>query len=301
MEEWSKVLRFFFESEFSNFDTKVNRDTMRIITILTLFMVVAGCSKSDYASDEFFKMYGSGTDDVGFLIEEVSKHKIYFGHQSVGHNILGGLESWEEETGVSLDVADSREFSSVASIPFVHFSIGRNGDFRGKVDDFVSLMEMVPPEEKPVAFFKFCFVDVTGETDVESDFVYFREKMIYLMDQYPNITFFVCTVPYTAVQKGLKALVKNILGRDPYGVIDNIKRQALNERIINGFMDILPVFDLAALESTHPDGSIETYVYNGTAYPCLSDSYRTDYGHLNDFGARMVSYNLLAFLAEELK
>jgi hypothetical protein len=27
--------------------------------------------------------------------------------------------------------------------------------------------------------------------------------------------------------------------------------------------------------------------------------YRSDYGHLNDFGAKTVSYNLLAFLSEE--
>ncbi len=60
----------------------------------------------------------------------------------------------------------------------------------------------------------------------------------------------------------------------------------------------MPVFDLAALESTHPDGSMETYQYKGGSYPCMPEYYRSDYGHLNDFGAKTVSYNFLAFLAE---
>ncbi len=44
----------------------------------------------------------SDTEDVGALIEEVANHKIYFGHQSVGFNILDGIEQWEKETGVEL-------------------------------------------------------------------------------------------------------------------------------------------------------------------------------------------------------
>jgi len=72
--------------------------------------------------------------------------KVYFGHQSVGRNILEGLETWKEETKIDLEVTESRDFSTVPGSPFVHFAIGNNGDLRGKVDDCVSLVETIPSE-----------------------------------------------------------------------------------------------------------------------------------------------------------
>ena len=272
---------------------------MRIFKIITVFLLIAGCSNNDYEMNDFYKMYGNGTDDVGALIEEVSNLKVYFGHQSVGCNIMEGIYVWEQETGVYLKAVESRDFKAVSDASFVHFRIGKNGDFRGKVDDFVSLVTQIPDGENPIAFFKFCFVDITSESDVDSEFEYYNEKMLYLKDNYPNIKFVVCTVPVTGVQKGIRAAAKRILNRTPYGYLDNIKRQEFNERIISDFSGIMSVFDLAGLEATHPDGSIETYSCDGDDYPCMPDYYRTDYGHLNSFGARTISYNLLAFLVEE--
>lgn len=273
---------------------------MRNITLLTILLLVFSCHKIDNSMDDFNRMYGGGTEDAGDLIEKVSAMKIYFGHQSVGRNILAGMEAWEKETGMSMEIIESREFSTVPETGFVHFAIGHNGDPRGKVDDFVSLMGQVRPEENPIAFFKFCYVDVTSETDVESEYTYFKENMLELIDRYPNIRFIASTVPYTFVQSGPKSLVKKVLGKDPYGAPENIKRNEFNEMILSDLGTIMPVFDLAALESTLPDGSVETYRYKGAEYPCLPDLYRSDYGHLNSVGSKMISFNLLAFLSEEI-
>lgn len=263
--------------------------------------MIAGCSNSDFEMNDFYKMYGNGTDDCGALMEEVSNLKVYFGHQSVGRNILEGIHAWEQETSIYLNAVESRDFKAVSDASFVHFSIGKNGDFRGKMDDFVSLVAQIPEGENPVAFFKFCYVDITSESDVNGEFEYYKEKMIYLKDNYPNIKFVVCTVPITGIQKGIRAAVKRILNKTPYGYLDNIKRQEFNERVISDFSGVMPVFNLAGLEATHPDGTIVTYSYEGDDYPCMPEFYRTDYGHLNDFGARTISYNLLAFLVEELE
>jgi hypothetical protein len=103
------------------------------------------------------------------------------------------------------------------------------------------------------------------------------------------------------VQSGPRALAKKILGRAPYGAPINKVLQEFNGMIMNDLAKIMPVFDLAAAESTRPDGSIETYRFKGEEYPCVPYYYRSDFGHLNEAGARIVSYNLLAFLAEELK
>lgn len=273
---------------------------MRLFALMILLLVVASCSRDGFDGNEIYTMNGGGTEDLAPLIEQVSDLKVYFGHQSVGFNILGGVEAWNRESGASLEVIESRDFSSVSAVPFVHFRIGSNGDFRGKVDDFVTLMQQVPVGENPVAFFKFCYVDVTAETDVKAEYEYYREKMLYLKDKYPTIRFIACTVPYTAVQTGVKATVKKVVGKVPYGYQDNVKRQEFNQRVLSDFKGIMPVFDLGGLESTRPDGSIETYSFNGETYPCMPDIYRTDYGHLNDFGARTISFNLLEFLAKEV-
>ena len=270
-------------------------------TFIAIILVAFSCNKTEINMDDFSPIYGSGKDNAGDLIKQISDKKIYFGHQSVGRNILRGLDAWQNETGFSLEVVESRDFSTVPEAALVHFAVGQNGDPSGKVDDFISMMEYVSEEEHPLAFFKFCYADVTAETDVESEFAYFKKNLLELKDRYPHIRFIASTVPYTGVQTGLRALAKKILGQAPYGVRENIKRREFNNMIINDLGVIMPIFDLAGVESTRPDGSIETFRYKGEEYPCLPAFYRHDYGHLNDFGARIVSFNLLAFLSEEFK
>ncbi len=251
--------------------------------------------------NEFHKMYGGDNEDVGALLQELSSHKIYFGHQSVGFNIISGIEQWEQETGVQLDRVETRDFAENVNAPFVHFRVGKNGDPNSKIDDFVSQVESIPGDSTSVAFFKFCYVDITGSSDVDVVFDYYKEKMLYLKDNFSNCNIILVTVPMTGVQKGIKATAKKILSRQPSGVLENIKRNEFNERLINEFSGVFPVFDLAGVETTLPDGSTQTYKYKGGEYPCMPDFYTSDLGHLNDFGARIVAYNMIAFLAEELK
>lgn len=248
-----------------------------------------------------YTLDGSGTENAAELIEQVAGLKIYFGHQSVGNNILSGIEQWEKETGVSLEKVESKDFLSVAETSLVHFRVGSNSDPRSKIDDFVSLVGQIPQEGSPVAFFKLCYVDITGNTDIDPLYEYYKERMIYLKENYPNIRFIVSTVPLMGIQRDIKAIVKKILGRQPTGVLGNIKRNEFNERLIKDFDGILPVFDLGGIESTRPDGTIETYSYKGNDYACMYKDYTYDYGHLTDLGAKTLSYNLLAFLAEEFK
>jgi len=269
--------------------------------MVMLLILFTGCRKESIETDRFYKMYGSGTGDAGEFIRQLADQKVYFGHQSVGYNILDGVQQWEDETGEDLSMVLSRDFASVKDIPLVHFKIGTNGDPRGKVDDFVALVDQIPEEEQATVFFKFCFADFNENTEVDDLFDYFREKMLYLKDNHPNINFLVSTVPAMAVQKGWRGLAKRILGRAPYGYLQNMKLFEFNQRILTEFNGVLPVFDLAGIEASRPDGSRETFRYRGSEHACMPSYYASDFGHLNDFGARMVSYNLLAFLAGDQK
>jgi hypothetical protein len=280
----------------------MNRLMLRLAALIaTVVLLLTGCQKESSEKNQYYEMYGSGTQDVGGFIRQVAEQKVYFGHQSVGYNIIDGVQLWEDESGIELSKAFSRDFSSVPETSFVHFKVGTNGDPRAKIDDFVTLVDQIPEQENAIAFFKFCYADFHESTDVDDLFVYFSEKMLYLKDKHTNIHFLVSTVPAMAVQKGWRASAKKVLGRAPYGYLQNIKLFEFNRKILAEFDGILPVFDLAGIEVTRPDGAMETYRHKGSDYPCMPDYYASDYGHLNDFGARTVSYNLLAFLAEELK
>jgi hypothetical protein len=268
------------------------------LSAAVVLLFLHGCQKKSFEGDQFYKMYGSGTEQAEELLAHVSRQKVYFGHQSVGQNIVDGLQQWESETGAPLNIEFSRNFASLPAASFVHFKVGANRDPRGKIDDFANLVDQIPEGEEPLAFFKFCYADFHEDTDVDELFSYYREKMLSLKDKHPRINFVVSTVPAMAVQKGWRATAKKILGRVPYGYLQNIRLNEFNQRLRQEFEGVLPVFDLAGLEVRRPDGTIETFRHKGVEYPCMPSYYASDFGHLNDFGARMVAYNLLAFLAE---
>lgn len=275
---------------------------MKHLLFITIVTLITGCSTNhDYDMNDFHKMYGDDDVKVADLIEAVSKQKIYFGHQSVGYNIIDGIIQWELETEGQLQKVDTRNFSEIGDASFIHFTIGKNYDTMSKIDDFVSLVSDIPVEQEAVAFFKFCYVDVTRSTDVDELFNYYQEKMIAIRRDRPKLKLVMVTCPVTGIQKGLEGLARKILNRQhSYAVEDNIKRNEFNTKMKDEFSGVFPIFDLAGVESTLPDGTIQTYSYKGSDYPGMPDFYTSDLGHLNEYGAKVVSYNLLAFLAEEL-
>ncbi|RPI44076.1 MAG: hypothetical protein EHM46_03300 [Bacteroidetes bacterium] len=272
---------------------------MKIYRFLVLVTILGGCNKNDYDMNEFHRLYGTSAEDTGELVGSVSEMKIYFGHQSVGGNIISGLKQWENETGTSLNIIESRDFQDTGTSAFVHYRVGENGKPKFKIDDFVERVMGIPEEDGSVVFFKLCYVDMDGSTDADELFEYYKERMLYLKEQRPGCRLVLVTAPVTAIQKGIRATAKKILKREPTGVLENIKRNEFNERLRKEFAGVLPVFDLAELETTLPDGSTETYRYRGSEYSSMARIYTDDGGHLNDLGARMVAFNLLAFLSEQ--
>jgi len=278
---------------------------MRYLTFLALAILLVGCNENPDDMTEFHKTYGSESADTGTLLTDVSNKIVVFGHQSVGNNILDGIAAWEEESGVSLNRQSTRDMSGMDSPAFMDFNVGQNGDPQSKIDDFVAVVETIPiaqspTAQSPIAFFKFCYVDIVEGTDVDEVFEYYKERMLYLKENYSHVRIILVTVPLTSIQTGWRVVVKRVLGRESVGYLENIKRQEINERIINELAGDFPVFDLALLESTLPDGSRSTYKYDGAEYPCMPKTYTYDSGHLNDYGAKMAAFKLLAFLTEEV-
>ena len=78
---------------------------------------------------------------------------------------------------------------------------------------------------------------------------------------------------------------------------ENATREAFNALVRQTYAGKEPVFDVAALESTHPDGTRETYALDGHDYPALVPAYSDDGGHLNARGQVRLASAFVSLLA----
>ncbi len=225
--------------------------------------------------------------------------RIFFGHQSVGGNIMDGVADLvREQPTLGLRVLDLDGVRSTEGGFFAHAKVGRNEYPATKTGEFARLLNEGLASRVDIAFHKYCFADILENTNTKAVFQHYRNTMIRLRAAYPNVTFVHVTVPLMAVQSGPKALVKKMLGRAPDGYQDNFRREQFNELLRREYTGREPVFDLAAIESTAPDGTQETITFKGTSGRTLLPSYTSDGGHLNELGRRRVVEELVVLLAQ---
>ncbi len=229
---------------------------------------------------------------------ELSKKSVYFGHQSVGNNIMEGIQDvLEENPQIKLTVVESRDPGAVSPAVFVHSRIGKNEEPLTKSSDFYSLMEDGLGNKVDFAFFKFCYIDIPAGTDVDGLFASYKKNMARLRGLYPETTFIHLTAPITVVQPGPKAVIKKLIGRAPGGYEANITRSRYNELLRKEYEGKEPVFDIAMVEATYTDGRTEVFRYDGHEYHALIHEYTHDGRHLNEKGRSRVATELLVFLA----
>lgn len=221
--------------------------------------------------------------------------KIYFGHMSVGFNILSGVEMLREENSKleKLNIVETDDGAAMTASGLYHSRIGKNGFPYVKTDNFKEiLMKDSTGNHIDVALFKFCYVDFNKETDVDKLFDYYTETMESLQNTYPDLKIVPVTVPLLVHSWGLKGFIKNIIRKD----MANIRRNEFNQRLREVYKD-RPVYDLAAVESTYPDGSRETFTTDGKEYFALIKGYTYDGGHLNEPGKVRAAQKLLTVLS----
>ncbi len=235
-------------------------------------------------------------------LDTISKKKIYFGHQSVGYNMLDGVKSLI--AGIDFKGLSINETGNPASIQqpqFAHSPNGKNTKPETKIKAFKETMARGMGRAADMAFFKFCYVDITAATDVEALFDAYKKTMDELIKSYPKVTFIHMTVPVTMEKTGfietIKSLIKKIIGRDTGYERDNIRRMEFNTRLIEAYGST--VFDLARVESTKQDGTTVLSDLGGASHYFLLPQYTSDGGHLNSEGAQFVAYNFIRFLAEQ--
>ena len=227
----------------------------------------------------------------------LSQKRIFFGHKSVGVNIIEGLEEViARRPGIKLNIRETVDPADFSGPVFAHSAIGRNKAPLSKIEAFREIMESGVGQRADIVFFKFCFVDFDHETDIDLVFKAYVELVEDLEKRFPELKIITFTVPLLSKPMGFMTRLKKLLGRLPWYEEDNVKRNLYNDMVRARFGGSL--FDLAAAESRIDDTKKATFKENGKEYELLYHAYTEDGGHLNSLGRQVVAVELLRTLSD---
>ena len=271
----------------------IKKIIMMFIVFLVLIAGVIGFFYFEYTEGDdmnYEKIPPKSFSDIPTeKLNMISQKRIFFGHQSIGFNIMNGLARLNDaHESLNLNIVETTDLTDQEGPVFAHAKLGKNLDPKSKVDDFVRIMKTGLKDKVDIAFFKFCYVDLRYDTDLEPVLDYYKSAMDQLKKECPNVTFFHTTVPLNLKTPGLKGFAKNFLGRD-----HNIKRSEYN-RMLRNVYDAKELFDLERFVSTYPDGRREK---GGKNHYAIVPEYSSSGGHLNEKGQDVIAVQLLDFLA----
>lgn len=263
------------------------------LQLLAVLLVLPGCGKGESP------VTSMPTEPIVSenSIQRVNRLRVHFGHQSVGSNIIAGLRNVAlERPALKLDIWEAGGGQMPAGPLFAHFKVGRHMDPESKLASFREHVS-ARARDGEVAILKFCYVDIVAGTDAAELFQKYRATLNELRKNRPGVSFVHVTVPLQSVDSGVKRLVKKAIGRST-GEEANAARTRYNDLLRRENFGREPFFDLAAAESTAPDGSRCQGEVGGSRYEALCPMYTDDGGHLNGEGGRRAALELLRVLGD---
>ena len=273
--------------------------TKYLVSIMTQLSLIFIISCEGGEMSEKTDQFPSIKDIPASSWEKLSNKKIYFGHQSVGYNIIEGIEDiMKENPKIKLNIVEGTDPASMTPGTFAHSSVGKNTDPGSKIKAFADYIDQGIGKNADAAALKFCYVDILLETDVDRMFSEYSYSMAEVKKKYPDLKIIHFTTPLMVQKTTWKHLVKKILRiKDPWRYGSNIKRNEYNQKLVEKYLDKDPILDIAMIESTYPDGTCSTFEADGKTYYSLVPEYTTDGGHLNEIGRKKVAEQLVLLLA----
>lgn len=268
---------------------------LAIASVVASSFILSGCSREAIATNmTVSKLSPVSVQDL----QAVSKKKIFFGHQSVGYNIVEGVgDVFKQHPAIVMNIKESAEPAVFDAPVLAHTTLGRNSDPESKIRDFAERIRGGIGERADVAAFKFCYVDFDSTSSPSGVFAVYKRTMADLTAAYPKTRFVHVTVPLKATSSGWKTYIKNMIGRPHVFIADNLRREEFNAMMRKEYAGQKAFFDLAAVEATRADGSASFDTSNGVRVPSLVNEYTYDSGHLNERGRKVIAEQFLGLLA----
>jgi hypothetical protein len=226
--------------------------------------------------------------------QALEKKRVVFGHQSVGYNILNGVTLLANRDGGKIDIHEQRTAPTMQGIS--HFTIGKNGDPLSKIRDFAAAIDGGAAQGADIALMKLCYVDFNATTDARQVANAYIASLESLAQKHPDTNFVAVTVPLMAVQTGPKAWIKRLIGRQPNGYLDNVRRAEFNTQLRERYLASGRLFDIAKVETESTGKSCMTYV-DGQEAEALCPEFTNDGGHLNERGQKLVATAFLNLIS----
>lgn len=236
-----------------------------------------------------------GIDTVALSL--LQHKRIYFGHQSVGANIIEGIRGLCRSDQLGLNIVESSQPQAYAAPIFGHSRIGRNQEPRSKIDAFAEILNAGLGNKVDMALLKFCYVDVADGSDVTGLFGYYHSVMTQLANAYLYTRFIHVTMPITVMPSLMRRFIGGLRRRRNRAAYDNLARADYNRLVIQAYAGRQPVFDLAAAESTAASGRMLRHSLHGREFYTLVPAYSSDGRHLSETGRRVVASEFLKYLA----
>lgn len=225
----------------------------------------------------------TGSDELRADLRAVAARKVWFGHHSVGSDVLEGVASLVREEAIDLVISEG--------------PLGENGKPLEKFRDFER--ESITSDAELVLM-KLCYADFTPASDAPALVDAYVAAVARIRAARPGIRIVHVTPPLTAREVDSWARLSRALGRPVWGDGANLRRLEFAEGVAMHFPGE-PLFDLGLLESTRDDGVREIHSVAGVGgarmVPFLWSGWSRDGGHLNDDGKRMAARALLRTLA----
>jgi hypothetical protein len=250
--------------------------------------IVLGCKKDVEQRIDFSELINVTKAEF----TTISNKRIFFGHQSVGANIMQGLDYLlTEAPSITLRIKETNSITDFIEPVFAHYKIGKNGNPQSKCDAFKAVMDSGIGSRCDVAFFKFCYIDIDETTDIDSIFKYYQKTISDLEKEYPMVEFLHCTVPLRSKNTDFWAATTRLIHLRNRNDEANSKRNKFNKKLADFYEK--KVFNLAYFESHFGEVSDkENKVLNCS----LSNSLTEDGGHLNLLGKKYIAMKMLFFL-----
>jgi len=207
------------------------------VFVILIFMVLSCGKKIDNYSDiKEIQMNQFADQDI----LKLKNKKILFGHMSVGFNVLDGLKDLIKDDTRFKDypVVELKDEDVINDSGFYHKRNGQNSFPVTKCDAFRSLlMKDSLGAQFDIAFFKFCYVDLKSETNVEEVFQYYAETIESIKSAFPKLNIIHVTVPLMVHNYTLKSTIKNWIKKD----MANINRNRFNQLLLEKYGSASPL------------------------------------------------------------
>ena len=230
----------------------------------------------------------------------VAGRTVYFAHRSVGAGVVTGVAGLTSDYSLPIRIVETRQPATETGPAFVHFVVGRSGDYESKNAAVLRLLESRARAQKPIVVLKYCYGDISRPRDPGSMFGAYCDTVETIQSEHPDVTIIHTTLPLTTTARSANWGASQLLGRQtPRGAA--VARHRYNELLRAEFAAGEPMFDLARVESTRSNGEISGFTSGGRVIETLARENTYDGVHLNTRCQRIAAETLLDVLADAVE